>query len=95
MTRESSQGLLAKHRLVISVALIVLVGVGCFSDPDINKVHCKALGSECPGGLVCKVTNEVGRCCRLDDPSCGTQPPDGALSEVGDSAIAATLAPAC
>jgi hypothetical protein len=58
-----------------TLSLACLVGAsGCYDSLDLSQVSCRP-GRErnCPNGYECRVSGEstMGRCCKLDDPTCG------------------------
>jgi hypothetical protein len=73
----------------VGVALVITVGLwaGCYSEPDLTKIVCRAPKYECPDGYVCSVMADSGggngRCCKPEDPLCGSRTVDA--SSVGVS----------
>jgi hypothetical protein len=63
--------------------------LGCYHDPDIEKIVCRAPEYECPNGYVCSVAADggqgAGRCCKAGDPVCSAgldASPDGGAGKV-------------
>jgi hypothetical protein len=74
----------SKTTATTRLALIIALGLSasCYKDPDVNKIACRAPEFQCPGGYTCKkVSVDVGRCCKLNDVSCGVVALDGATSD--------------
>jgi len=76
--------------VVLGIAFGLLAG--CYSDPDINKIVCHAPAYECPDGYVCRVAadggGENGRCCKPEDPLCGSRVVDASPLDLSSEATA-------